>query len=400
MANLQLEQVEQATAPIISLSRPEAYTDVKPGIAQFTQHGETTEMNEAKAQPYDLRKSVVSFDGCSCYHMNAEWTGDRYVVVLFNTDFSQHDRTIGLCNPDARTEDIRCLPTPDVPEVVHIDRTHPKYVKLRRAIAKEIQFCNFFRRPQAKYSGKSEIILFGELTVPYKQKGRHQTLATASHQTLYNLLLEYMEHLMREGGQFTAADKPLREQFSTMLLAKNSKCNWHLDKQNVGWSLITAFGNYDEAAGTKRYGGGSMHEDNEDIDRVEYAGGELLINPTKEPLWECFDCHVHNRCKRECRINRHHVGEDWINTVWKRMKSGDLVSKPGVSTRHSIRISDQVPIRSKILTDTDKLPFTRRKSQQYAGIDRSKKRATRCSRHAAYKQASHADAAQQDYLLG
>jgi hypothetical protein len=359
----------------ISLSYPETFVGIKPGFAQFTQHGQTAEMNEAKAKAYDLRKAVVAFDGCASHHTNTEWTaGDRYVIVMFNTDFSEHDRAIGLCGPDSRTEDIRCLPTPDVPEVVDIDRSDPNYVRLRRAIAEQIRHCGFYRRPQAKYSGKSEIILFGACVAPYKTKARHETLATEKHRALYNLLLEYMEHLMRADGKLADGDKPLRDQFSTMLLAKNSKCNWHLDKQNVGWSLITAFGNYDETGAASKKRGGSGQQ--EDIDRVEYAGGELLVNPTKEPLWECFGCHLHGRCKRECRIDRQHTGEDWINTAWRRMKSGDLVPQPGMSTRTCARIRDQVTIRSNVLTEADRFPVTRRKSQQYVKkIVRSKRRA-------------------------
>jgi hypothetical protein len=315
---------------------------IKPGIAQFTEHDPTDADNEACAVEYDLLRNVVVFDGCACYHKNADWEGDRYVVVVFNNDFSHHDRARGLHGPDPRTEELRCLPTPDVPECIAIDRTQPQYIKLRRAIAKEIQNCEFMNRPQSKYSGKSEVLLFGECTQPYKHKCRRQTKNTEIYSKLYSLLKEYMDYVT--GPAMTTRGEPAAsQQFSTMLLAKNSKCNWHLDKQNVGHSMITGLGDYKEPTRARGRGGSSsvVSPAEEDVCAVDYEGGKLLVNHTKLPLWECYDCHIHNRCKRICRIEGRHTGEDWLNVVWRKMKSGELACDPTVPTRITIRNSLQ-----------------------------------------------------------
>jgi hypothetical protein len=63
----------------------------------------------------------------------------------------------------------------------------------------------------------------------------------------------------------------------------------------------------------------------------------VLVNHTKLPLWECYDCHIHNRCKGICRIERRHTAADWLNVVWRKMKSGELICDPSVPTRITIR---------------------------------------------------------------
>ena len=39
--------------------------------------------NERNAITYDPKDHVVHFDGSRWYHKNAEWTGDRIVIVLY-----------------------------------------------------------------------------------------------------------------------------------------------------------------------------------------------------------------------------------------------------------------------------------------------------------------------------
>jgi hypothetical protein len=116
---------------------------------------------------------------------------------------------------------------------------------LRHVIAKEIQDCELINQPQSKYSGKSKIFLFGKCTQPYKHKYRRQTKNTEIYGELYSLLKKYVDYVtgsaMASRGESSAS-----EQFPTMLLAKYGKCNWHLDKQNVGHSLITGLGDYKE----------------------------------------------------------------------------------------------------------------------------------------------------------
>jgi hypothetical protein len=126
-----------------------------------------------------------------------------------------------------------------------------------------------------------------------------------------------------------------------MLLAKNSTCSWHRDKHNVGYSYITCLGNYNEAAG-RQHGGGKQAP--EDVAARDFRGGVLLMNPTKIPLWECLDCHLRLKGKRHCRIDQRHTGDDWLNVVWNRMKSGEHSLGPGFRTK-------QATVRGKDLAE-------------------------------------------------
>ena len=106
--------------------------------------------------------------------------------------------------------------------------------------------------------GKYLSRLFGECIQPYHAKGRHPCKANENYPALHALLLQYVDFIMQ---------KPVSTAYSTILLAKNSQCTWHLDKQNVSSSILTAIG--------------------------PFTGGKLRINHVEpQPLFECLACHM------------------------------------------------------------------------------------------------------------
>ena len=106
--------------------------------------------------------------------------------------------------------------------------------------------------------------------------------------------------------------KPVSHTYSSILLAKNSKCNWHLDKQNVGSSIITALG--------------------------DYTGGKLLVNHMKSyPLFECLACHMKYHPLRMCRLEQNHTAPDWLPEVWKMVREGKIVLDANTTTRRAIK---------------------------------------------------------------
>ena len=260
--------------------------------------------NEAQAESYSVQTNAVEFDGSRWKHMNTEWDGTRYVVVYFSIDFSGHDRWTGLNGPDHRTEEARAAPLLTRPVCTPIDTASTECVELRQQLLDHIYQVEFLNRPQLKYENqKSEIILFGECTQPYHAKHRHPCKGNELYPALHSLLKKYVDYIMQ---------RPVSHTYSTILLAKNSKCNWHLDKQNVGSSIITALG--------------------------PYTGGELLVNYKQPfPLFECLSCHMKYHPLRMCRLEQHHTAPDWLPEVWKMVREGKIVLDANTTTRKLLK---------------------------------------------------------------
>ena len=272
-------------------------------IAPTTTTKSTMTHNEALAETYDAQENAILFDGSRWYHKNTEWEGDRYVLVYFNIDFSQHDRWRGLHGPDHQTEDARALPPLTQPVCTPINTSSAECVELRRHLLDEIGRVEFMSRPQLKYEKKSEILLFGECIQPYHAKGRHPCKANENYPALHALLLQYVDFIMQ---------KPVSTAYSTILLAKNSQCTWHLDKQNVSSSILTAIG--------------------------PFTGGKLRVNHVEpQPLFECLACHMKYHPLRRCRLEQRHTAPDWIPEVWNLVREGSLVLDASTTTRKLIK---------------------------------------------------------------
>ena len=265
--------------------------------------------NERLAVAHNLQDSVVVFEGTRNYHRTAAWAGgDRYVVVLLNYCFALHDRYQGVYSVDARSLDLRAAQPPHAPpEQIRIDRGDDRYGQLRRAMADEINRATFVRKTgQAKYPNGGDILLFGEAVRPYTRKERTITKPTRQYPVLHSLIKQYIDHLTADWTEARGLP-PASESYSTILLAKNSLCGWHRDKHNIGRSMITAFG--DPGA--------------------EYEGGELLINPTPYPIYECYSCHCQVKGLAYCRAKQQHTDEDWLITAWRLMQAGHVLLGPG-----------------------------------------------------------------------
>jgi hypothetical protein len=256
--------------------------------------------NEELADAYDIQRYAVTFEGSMWYHKNTKWTGDRYVLVWFNTDFSKHDRERGLHGPDTQTEEERARPALTRPVCTPIDTDSEECVALRAELMEEIQKVDFLNKRQRKYSSKSAVMFFGECTRPYKPKARFPCRGNALYPKLHMLLNQYLEFIVK--GPRT---------YSTILLAKNSQCDWHLDKQNVSSSVITGLGGY--------------------------GGGLLLVNHKRpHALFECMQCHLKNACRRTCRVDGEHTAGDWLPEAWAYIKEHGVSS---VQTRKAMKAS-------------------------------------------------------------
>ena len=113
--------------------------------------------NEELADAYDIQRYAVEFEGSMWYHTNNKWTGDRYVLVYFSTDFSKHDRERGLHDPDTQTEEERARPPLTRPVCTPIDTDSEECAALRAELMEEIQKVNFLNKRQQKYGAAARI---------------------------------------------------------------------------------------------------------------------------------------------------------------------------------------------------------------------------------------------------
>jgi hypothetical protein len=263
--------------------------------------------HEANATTYDTNKNVLLFDGSRWSHINAPWIGERITIVFYNTDFSKHDRWRGLQQVDYHTEEARSQPLLTCPVPIPIDTENSECIELRRAIRDAAAHVEFYHSEQEKYDGKSQMLIFGHTTQPYRPKRRQEARANSKYPELHALLKQYINHLVPAGD-----GKRTSDMYSSILLAKDSQCHWHTDKQNVSSSLITCVGDYTE-------------------------GGLCVDHTNPQPLFECMQCHLSYKCLRICRRQCKHTAPDWLTVAYGYMKQGLLERDSELTTRRAIQ---------------------------------------------------------------
>ena len=293
---------------------------------------------------FNLKESVVIFNGSDLYHTNANWTNDRYVIILFNPDFSFHDAQRKLFSLDPRTEELRfqCVDAPSVMKKVKRTAERSRQVDEILRLAAAAQFMN---TKQSKYENLPQMLHFGYgvarnhlmrtahantyagvspggLEQGNLKNKRMLSKATTQFPDLHGALRRYMDSLV--GSEVTA-------EFASMLFAKNSKCNWHRDRRNVGATLITAIG--------------------------DYVGGELLINPVRSPKWECIKCKLQSRGITHCRELRKHVAADWPDEhpiFEKSRQNARPAPTCAPACAHASRTAKQRHVETAVATKTKK----------------------------------------------
>jgi hypothetical protein len=209
---------------------------------------------------YDIHNNPLVFDSTQMFHKNAPHKGTRYAIVLFNKDFRWADtksprvhRTEPFAtdkNSLLQTGDVRHLPTGP-------DHVQPLLEALDATTFRPDR-CSGPAKPHTKYVDResSTFLSFG-LTLCRKSKqqqamrgipdrrgvNRHNT----QHIHLFTQLCTYLNQL--RPGFFGLDDTFL---YTSLIVAKNAMCRFHLDSLNKGNACILGVG--------------------------DYTGGELLLN--------------------------------------------------------------------------------------------------------------------------
>lgn len=221
---------------------------------------------------FDLNGRFVRFDGKRLLHRNDAHEGDRYVIVLYNPDFSYHDTFMRLAHD--RTETIRHKPIPPP----HVVAESTEQAPLLAALQAERRWVSRSSRAHLKYGANdSHTLTFGLRRSRRAFDGGDKAepcTANKTHATLLAALGTYLRGALGD----------VADEYAAWFVARNSACQWHLDSNNVGDSIITTVGNY--------------------------TGGELLIQPQLH-AGPCAKCKRSNTCRRMCREHYKHEAPEW-----------------------------------------------------------------------------------------
>ncbi len=229
-------------------------------------------------------------------HRTLPWQGDRYAIVCFNCDWTQHDR-LGLHWVDERTEEIRNQPYflpriagripsegPIKESIESLEKQLIKSLEDVKWTVRENLAADSIRK-QSKYTERSETLYFGELVKAFKPKERSNSVATDTYPLVYSLLRMYIESRVPEATR----------KYRTFLIAKNSYCTWHRDRHNAGPSLFLGFGDYTE--------------------------GEVEVCHERMQTMQCHACRTAGYPVRKCREGFGHTAPNWINYRYEERKT-------------------------------------------------------------------------------
>jgi len=205
---------------------------------------------------YDIRDRLLLFESQDMMHKNANWTnGDRYAIVFFNKDmdYSMNKRVSKRKSPRS----LKILNQPKQPtQWLTTQPTNAKNVLQAKAtLLKALRSIEF---PEDRTSGLTPSSKYGKhrgtfisLGVTQSRKNRliraQQGLFTRKnanqnnkkYNTLYTTLRKYVNTLI---PMFFGINDNYR--YQGCIVAKNSQCEWHKDKGNIGPSVITALGTF------------------------------------------------------------------------------------------------------------------------------------------------------------
>ena len=209
-----------------------------------------------KHTAYDIRNRLLLFESQYMMHKNARWSGgNRYAIVFFNKDMDysmnkrasqrKSPRSLRILNqPKQPTQWLRTQPATS-PEVLQA-KTHLLHV------------LNSIAFPEDRTSGLTPSSKYGKhrgtfisLGVTQSRKNRAKRAAQGMHtrknvnqnnvkyERLYSALGAYVNTLTPRF--FGTSDA---HRYQGCIVAKNSQCEWHTDKGNIGPAVITALGTF------------------------------------------------------------------------------------------------------------------------------------------------------------
>ncbi len=198
---------------------------------------------------YDIKHKLIRAETSTLHHKNTPHTGDRYCIVLFNKDLNYAgsdvcERSCAIkAQPPVETSYLR----------VKDDILVEQYRKELLCLLSDTKFpkdrCSAQTKTHthSKYgTNDTQVISFG-VTASRKSREEREALGMYTRKSynqnntkygkLYHAFNQYINalypHIFGEVGIYHAC-----------IIAKNSQCEWHTDKCNIGHASLTALGSY------------------------------------------------------------------------------------------------------------------------------------------------------------
>jgi hypothetical protein len=197
---------------------------------------------------------MVRADTLHLLHKNAPHTsGDRYVVVLYNKDLnysksSIHLRSAGIKQQPRCETAYTCVFDSD-----EVRRAREKLLKILAHTKLPRDRCtavlkNSVVRPHSKYGANTaQFVSFG-ITASRKCRLARAALGMYTRESqnanntrypqLYSAFCEYMN--VFAPGKFGQDGV-----YHACIISKNSQCEWHTDRRNIGHASLSALGTFE-----------------------------------------------------------------------------------------------------------------------------------------------------------
>jgi len=247
--------VETKAAQAFQARYPKYITSVrthKNGTTSFN-------MRDTTLLRYDIHHKPLVFESTNLFHRNMVHAGTRYAVVLYNKDYTwASDRTSPRANrtkpfPITKEElsvsgDAFALESPV--SVKTLWTLEPSLLEVLDTTTFRPDRCRFGGKPHAKYvdSERSRFLSFG---LALSRKSRKDQMSrgivdrhsinqnNTLHPVLFDMLCTYLNTV--HPNLFGLTDQFA---FTSLIVARNAQCRFHLDADNRGPACIVGVGDY------------------------------------------------------------------------------------------------------------------------------------------------------------
>ena len=197
----------------------------------------------------DIKNRLLRFDSQRLPHKNAKSGGTRYVMVFFNKNMNYSSGQ----SIDERSTKLAQL-GPQAIKYLTVRQTD-EVLQKRAKLLERLEQTTFSEdrssglRLHSKYGAERGRFLSFGLTQSRKSQStreadglltrQDENINNSTHLQLYGDLLDYMAWFAP--GVFSEEADSM---FNSCIIAKDSPCVWHRDKNNVGPAALTALGSF------------------------------------------------------------------------------------------------------------------------------------------------------------
>ena len=207
---------------------------------------------------YNIHNKIIQSETSVRYHKNAPHTGDRYCIVLYNKNLSYANATERCKRSEMIKQqkpiDTHYLPVFDTP-IVNEYRLELLDVLKKTNFPADRCSAQSITPAHSKYGNNVGQFVSLGITASRKsqmeraEKGVFTRKSINTNNMKFPKLYYVFNRYINELHPNLFGENAM---YHACIIAKNSKCEWHTDKHNIGHAALTCVG--------------------------EYTGGELLID--------------------------------------------------------------------------------------------------------------------------